>query len=159
MSVDAIAFPRLGGRELCADHPIENVLSRLEGVRQTARGKWLARCAAHDDRRPSLSVAEGDDGRVLLKCWAGCTVDAIVGAVGLEVADLFVPSHPGGGRPPLRSRAFSASDALAALAIEVGVVCTVIGDARTGVLPSEGDWNRFLQAAGRIERAAGEVLR
>jgi 5S rRNA maturation endonuclease (ribonuclease M5) len=53
-------------------------------------------CPAHDDHRPSLSVAEGDDGRVLLKCHAGCVPEDIVAALGLSMSDLF-DEH--GGRP------------------------------------------------------------
>ena len=47
-----------------------NILDRLDRVRPTTRG-WSACCPAHDDRRPSLSVAEGEPG-VLVKCCAGC---------------------------------------------------------------------------------------
>lgn len=56
------------------------------------------RCPAHDDHKPSLSVAEGDDGRVLLTCHAGCRPEDIVAALGLTMADLFTPN---GGRPPV----------------------------------------------------------
>lgn len=48
----------------------------------------MARCAAHEDRKASLSVTRGTD-RVLLKCHAGCDIDDIVSAVGLSRADLF----------------------------------------------------------------------
>ena len=50
---------------------------------------WKARCPAHDDRTPSLSIAAGKDGRVLLRCWAGCETLAVLGALGLSWADLF----------------------------------------------------------------------
>jgi len=63
------------------------ILSRLEGVRRSGGG-WSARCPAHEDRRASLSIGEGDDGRALVHCHAGCTADAICAAVGLRVADL-----------------------------------------------------------------------
>ena len=46
------------------------LLPRLEGVRKTGTG-WSSRCPGHNDRNASLSVAEGDDGRVLLKCQIG----------------------------------------------------------------------------------------
>lgn len=41
----------------------------------------MARCPAHDDRTPSLSVNETDDGTVLLKCFAGCSQDEVMGAL------------------------------------------------------------------------------
>ena len=68
--------------------PIQHVLDLLENVRPGGTG-WTARCPAHDDGKNSLSVAEGKDGRVLLKCFAGCDVDDIVDAIGLEMQDLF----------------------------------------------------------------------
>jgi putative DNA primase/helicase len=38
---------------------------------------WLAKCPAHDDNRASLSIGEGRDGRVLVRCHAGCDVDTV----------------------------------------------------------------------------------
>lgn len=68
--------------------PIESLLERLSHVRASRNG-WVARCPAHDDRGPSLAVGQGDDGRVLAHCFAGCDVQQIVNAVGLDVSDLF----------------------------------------------------------------------
>jgi hypothetical protein len=55
-------------------------LERLEGV-QRAGGQWVARCPAHDDREPSLSLAAGADGRLLAHCFAGCTFADVVHAL------------------------------------------------------------------------------
>lgn len=66
---------------------VEALLSQLDGVRRTRRG-WQTKCPAHDDRNPSLSISEGERG-LLLKCWAGCTVEEITTALGLAVKDLF----------------------------------------------------------------------
>jgi hypothetical protein len=68
--------------------PIEKVLDRLGGARRYD-GSWKALCPAHEDREPSLSVTEGDDGRALLKCFAGCATEDIVAELGLEMEDLF----------------------------------------------------------------------
>jgi hypothetical protein len=91
--------------------PLDLVISRLEqrGLR-VSNDRKSGQCPAHDDRRPSLSIDEGEDGRVLLKCFAGCEVDAILDAIGLQSRDLF-PSRNGndqkkGGRadiPPRKS--------------------------------------------------------
>lgn len=78
--------------------PIETVLDRLDGVKQQGDG-YIARCPAHDDRKPSLSVSTGDDGKVLLKCFAGCETGAIVAAIGMEMHQLF-PAEKG---PVLRA--------------------------------------------------------
>jgi len=66
---------------------VDDLLNQLGAVRRTSRG-WSARCPAHNDRWPSLSVAEGERG-LLVKCFAGCTVKEICAALGLTVADLF----------------------------------------------------------------------
>ena len=42
---------------------------------------WIACCPAHDDRNPSLSISEGDDGRPLMHCFAGCPQDAVIEAL------------------------------------------------------------------------------
>lgn len=72
---------------------VDEFLNELEQVRKTGRG-WMALCPAHEDGSRSLSVAEGDDGRVLLHCFASCTADKITAALGLKLGDLF----PGGSR-------------------------------------------------------------
>jgi hypothetical protein len=66
----------------------DKVLAKLTAVKKTKSG-WSARCPAHKDRSPSLSITEGDDGRVLLKCHAGCDHKKIVEALGLAERDLF----------------------------------------------------------------------
>jgi len=65
------------------------ILSRLRGVHQRGNG-WVAKCPAHDDRNPSLSIARRD-GRILLYCHAGCPVRAILSALGIQSKDLFDP--------------------------------------------------------------------
>ena len=69
------------------------LLCRLDGVRLRGAGKWLARCPAHQDNSPSLSISEGDKG-LLLRCWAGCELTAITGKLGLEIKDLFYDGLP-----------------------------------------------------------------
>lgn len=71
--------------------PTERVLAALaargsEGMR-SANG-WLCQCPAHDDHDPSLKIDTGEDGRVLLHCHAGCTIEAVCGALGIGLADL-----------------------------------------------------------------------
>jgi hypothetical protein len=60
---------------------LENILSALEGVRQTGTDRWTARCPAHGDRKPSLSIKEVGGGKVLLYCFTGCQYQDIMGAI------------------------------------------------------------------------------
>lgn len=70
------------------------ILSRLQGVKGTGNQR-SARCPAHDDKKASLSVSVGSDGRVLLNCHAGCATASIVDAMGLTMKDLFVDQLKG----------------------------------------------------------------
>ena len=81
----------------------EELLLRLEAVRQTSRGS-MARCPAHHDKNPSLSIAEGAD-RILLHCFALCETRDIVAALGITMADLFFDkAAPSVHRPTPKSR-------------------------------------------------------
>src|ERR687892_1247394 len=51
-------------------------LARALGGRRSDNG-WVTNCPAHDDRHPSLTIADGADGRLLLCCFAGCGWSAI----------------------------------------------------------------------------------
>ena len=77
-----------------ASDPVERLLGRLEKVKELPNGSFSARCPAHADGRPSLNVRRGDDGRVLVKCYAGCETAAVVSAVGVTLVDLFPPKEP-----------------------------------------------------------------
>ena len=68
---------------------IDVLLSRLSKVQSRRNQTWMACCPAHDDRNPSLAIKVLPDGRILMKCFAGCEVMSILSAVQLTVADLF----------------------------------------------------------------------
>ncbi|WP_222184656.1 DUF7146 domain-containing protein [Geminicoccus harenae] len=53
------------------------------GGRGTAKG-WLCHCPAHRDRSPSLTVVDGDNGRPVFHCWAGCTFEEVRAALAAE---------------------------------------------------------------------------
>ena len=87
---------------------VDKVLATLERVKPAGHGQWKARCPAHDDRNPSLSIKEGDNGAVLVHCFAGCEVAAVVGAMGLQMTDLFpedtLKSSKGNAPDPFRPK-------------------------------------------------------
>lgn len=58
-------------------------------AKRVKRGQWVAKCPAHGDRKPSLSIAVGKKSPVVFKCMSvGCTADEILGAMGLTWRDV-----------------------------------------------------------------------
>jgi hypothetical protein len=81
-----------------ASRAVARVLDALDARKihiRPANGGWLAHCPAHDDKNPSLNVSEGNDGRALVHCHAGCAGADVVAALGLAMADLMAQN---GGR-------------------------------------------------------------
>ena len=81
---------------------IDILLSKLDKVKSTGQGKWLACCSAHPDKSPSLAIKQTDDGKILIHCFAGCHVTDIVESVGLELRDLMPVNmkYQKGVKPP-----------------------------------------------------------
>lgn len=130
---------------------IDRLLGRLECVRQTQRSRWIARCPAHDDRNPSLSIRELDDGRVLLHDFAGCATVDVLAAVGFALHDLY----PTGSAGDLRRerRPFSAVDALRCIASEATLIAVVGSAIGHGSPVSAEDLQRVHTAVARINHA------
>ena len=76
---------------------IDTLLSRLQGVRRNGSNGWLALCPGHDDHEPSLSI-KVVDGKILVKCFAGCRTEAIVERLGLKISDLSPNGHTSKGQ-------------------------------------------------------------
>lgn len=77
---------------------VSDFLTRLEGVKPQG-GQYIAHCPAHQDKKSSLSVSVGADGKILVKCFAGCSTESIVSAMGLKMKDLFM-DEPKAYTPP-----------------------------------------------------------
>lgn len=68
-------------------------------------GSYKCLCPAHDDHNPSLDVTIGDKGHVLFKCWSGgCGHDAIMRALNLTNADVFLDDGKFKSKPPARPK-------------------------------------------------------
>jgi len=133
---------------------VEALLSRLERVKGR-NGSWTASCPAHADRSPSLAIREKEDGRILLHCFGGCSTPEVLGAVGMDMTDLFPdkieydytkPRKPDGPR-------FYASDMLRVIAFEATVVMVAASDMSRGRKLNEADMERMTKAYQRIESA------
>ncbi|MCG7868385.1 MAG: hypothetical protein JAY74_18720 [Candidatus Thiodiazotropha taylori] len=70
-------------------NPIENILNRLEKVREMGKpGQWMARCPAHDDKTPSLSISLSGDS-IGIYCHGGCSTEDVLDSIGLTFTDLY----------------------------------------------------------------------
>ena len=129
----------------------DRLLSRLDGVRQTGPGRWIARCPAHADKRASLSIRELEDGRVLIHDFAGCSVHEVLAAAGLGMEDLFPEREIQHGRP--ERRPFPAADILRCIGFEALVVASAGAAMLTGEPLSGVDRERLMLAVARLQDA------
>ena len=146
------------------ESPVDRLLERLERVKVTGPGRWSASCPGplhqRGDRNPSLSVAVGDDGRALVRCFSGCEVSAIVAAIGLELSDLFPPrpiTHAG-PIPAHRRPKISDRDLLAVIRREVIIIAQAGEELLTGPL-APPDLERLRTAVRRLFGVLSEAGR
>ena len=137
---------------------IETFISRLDGIKETGPGKYLSRCPAHDDRSPSLAIKDGDDGRVLIHCFAGCETEDVLSAVGMTFSDI-MPERIGSEHSykPMRQR-FDARQVLRVLRSEATLVAIAAENIAEGITLSDDDRDRVFNAACRIRAASGGAL-
>jgi hypothetical protein len=132
--------------------PIDVVLDRLGSYRVRPNGtdRWRSCCPGHAGSNPSaLSIGVGAEGQVLLRCWSGCEVDQVAGALGLELGDLFPPRESGAGKPQ-RRRLVTASQALELLDAEMLLAIVASSDLAEGRPLDKLTRARLLQGAARV---------
>lgn len=131
---------------------VAKLLSSLAHVKKAGTGKWSARCPAHQDRGPSLSVRELEDGRVLLHCFAGCSTDDVLVSLNMAFGDLFPQGGFLGVEMKPVHRPWNASDVLTALAFEVLVAFNYAKQMAGGSALNSSEQARLLQCSQRIQR-------
>jgi len=140
---------------------VEVLLARLDGVQKTGKG-WRARCPACGGQSRKLAISEGNDGTLLLHCFACNDIAAILSAIGLEIADLFpervrdmTPEGRRAAQQAFKQTAWAA--ALGVLALEADVVFIASGMLRSAEVLTDADHERLGVACERIQ-SAKEVL-
>jgi len=126
---------------------IENLLQRLTKVKG-GRDRWTASCPAHEDRSPSLAIRETEDGRILLKCFGGCSVQEIVGAIGMDIGELFPPDDKLSHHKPKVKNAFYATDLLRVIEFESVLVSVAASNLANGVKLTDKHKNGSLRQRG-----------
>jgi hypothetical protein len=128
---------------------VTRVLGRLERVVDRGFGQFFARCPAHDDTNPSLSIKVLDDGRVLVHCFAGCAIDQVLGALRLELSDLYPNSPAPANASTVR---WNYLDLLLMARREMQVAVIALGDVLAGRSINESDRDRLLAAQSRLTK-------
>lgn len=135
--------------------PTTMLLGRLDGVKKEGKG-WVSRCPSCGGQSRKVSIVEGDDGRVLLHCFAGCCAIDVVNSVGLTMADLFVrrdyhnltPAEQSQMRTMAKIPDWKAGlEVIRHEAIVVALAAIQMGD---GVALEDGERRRMHKAARRL---------
>ena len=130
---------------------VNNLLSRLQKVKSRGRDSWVACCPAHDDKSPSLKI-DIKGGKILIKCWSGCSTEDILGASGLEFKDI-MPDQPMYHRSSGKKPTLYATDALRILKVESMVITMCAIDIKNKKPIADEDYKRVLLAMERINTA------
>ena len=145
--------------KVSTERPIGHVLAALHGVRQHG-GAYRADCPCGHGSRGTLSVAEGNDGQVLVHCFAGCSFQEIAAAAGLSAFSFFParPLNTAEARHIAKQRRREAdwAAALRVLANETLALLVLANDLDSGPLDELGR-ERLRLATARIT-SAREVL-
>lgn len=134
----------------------EKLLSRLDGLRKRGADRFLAKCPAHKDGSPSLSIRIAED-RILLHCFAGCAATDVLTAIGLSLSDLYPErlTHLG---QPMKPNHYHARDVvLKTLGPEISLIALAASNLRNGAPFTEADWKRLAQAEAACRQALGMV--
>lgn len=139
-----------------SDGASTKLIARLEGVVCAGPGRWHARCPAHEDRSPSLSIR--DDGeRVLLHCFAGCDPTDVLTAVGLAWRDLYPDPWECASKRPIEAARKYARKTFAQMDpmdLEREILRIAAADRRAGRPESIEDRARVQVAVLRLRAAA-----
>lgn len=126
------------------------VLSRLDKVQRIGNDRYKACCPAHDDRSPSLAIKD-DGGRLLLHCFSGCQTIDVLGAIGLDFADIMPDKTEGNFKKDRKT--FYAMDILSIIKFEAILVYIYASEMAKGLTLTSADRDRLLLASSRINHA------
>jgi len=134
---------------------INDLLNRLSKVRQTGAGKWISCCPAHEDKSPSLSVRQADD-RILIYCFAGCSVDDVVSSVGMSLSDL-MPESLGHNKPFEGVPKYNKSDLFDVMVTETSIMVLAARQLALNVKLNPVDLQRVRLSEERLDSIIAKV--
>lgn len=123
---------------------LETILAKLSKVRKSNRG-YMACCPVHDDKNPSMTITETDDGKVLCHCFScGARGSHVVEALGLTLGELFSGEFTGTYDPKYKLKKTELEDDLVIMMYEQGK--------QRGDYLTHSDYKRYKLAKARIEQ-------
>ena len=134
---------------------VDKLLNGLQKVKRTGNSSWMACCPAHDDRSPSLSIKDNGDGKLMLKCFAGCETIDVLGAIGLDWDDVMPPKKKLERIQTVKTmnHKIYATDAIEIIRKEAQIIVMAAIDITKGVKINEPELERIKTAMTRINTA------
>jgi hypothetical protein len=130
---------------------LEEIINHFDGVKKTGGNQYSCKCPAHEDKSNSLGITSDGD-RILMNCFAGCSVKSILDSVGLSWADIMPKKETDKYTPTL---SFNPYSVLKMLGDEVLIVGLSSSSIIKGIALSDEDHKRLLKAVANIRRAYG----
>lgn len=134
---------------------VDKLLNGLQKLKRTGNSSWMACCPAHDDRSPSLSIKDNGDGKVMLRCFAGCETIDVLGAIGLDWDDVMPPRQQPERIQTVKpvKHTIYATDAIEIIRKEAQIIVMAALDITKGVKINEPEMERIKTAMTRINTA------
>jgi hypothetical protein len=130
---------------------IENLLNKLGRVRKTGTDRWIASCPTRQDRNPSMTIRQLNDGRILIHDFGGSSITEILDAIGLTFCDLFPDSS--NNHIKAEKRPVFTIDAFNAVIFEVKLIYLCAIDIAKGRCLSIDETQRLVLSIERIQNA------
>jgi len=131
---------------------INVLLNKLQKVKRTGDGKYMACCPAHQDKTASLVITLSDDNRILINCFAGCDTYSILRSVGLDWDAVMPEKYTGETRKPVKPIIY-ATEGMQLIRFEAQIITYCAFKLKSNATLSTDDLKRLETAMQRINKA------
>lgn len=133
--------------------PLDAILARLDGVRKSGQG-YIAKCPAHEDKSPSLSLKEAANGDVVLHCFAGCSHVAVMESIGLKESDLFFEKYEDKKE---KDQVYFSKKMLDEIDMQVWFCTHAISDIHKGERLKATDYEKYIACLNNLSRVYSDL--
>lgn len=137
---------------------VDLILAKLDGAREISANSYRSICPSCGGKnRSKFALRAEPDGRILLHCFSGCSIEQITAALGIDLADLMPERAPEAHRVDRIKKPWTARDVAKALELECGVAWLLLLDLADGRPMSASDRKRAGAAAQRCAHLLREL--